>query len=215
MHRTVLTAVLVVPCLCAPARAAKTWYVSASVPSSGDGTSWETPFKTIQEGVDAATHGDTVIVARGTYAGTIRFHGKNISLTSSDPLDPSVVAATTIQYGYTVVAFYGTEDQTCTLSGFTISGGALGIDGWGSATRTRATVENNVVTGNSGDFGGGVAGCDGIIRNNVITRNHANFAGAGLAYCHGLIENNTIADNCVGVWCPSGSSLGRSPTPAQ
>ena len=31
------------------------WYVDASVSESGDGTSWETAFKTIQEGVNAAT----------------------------------------------------------------------------------------------------------------------------------------------------------------
>jgi hypothetical protein len=34
--------------------AAKSWYVDASVSQSGDGTSWEKAFQTIQEGINAA-----------------------------------------------------------------------------------------------------------------------------------------------------------------
>lgn len=118
------------PMLClGPYTHAATWYVDASVVSSGDGTSWDTAFKTIQEGIDAASHGDEVIAAPGTYSGNVRFKAKNITLTSTDPLDPNVVGRTTIRGGGPVVAFYGTEDQSCTLSGFTITGGAAGI--WG------------------------------------------------------------------------------------
>ena len=35
------------------------WYVDASVAQSGDGATWETAFKKIQEGIDAASDGDT------------------------------------------------------------------------------------------------------------------------------------------------------------
>ena len=45
---------------------AATYYVDGSVSSSGDGTSWDTAFKTIQEGIAAAFSSDTVIVAEGT-----------------------------------------------------------------------------------------------------------------------------------------------------
>jgi len=47
----------------------ETRYVDGSVSESGDGTSWETAFKTIQEGVDAASDADSVIVADGEYSG--------------------------------------------------------------------------------------------------------------------------------------------------
>ena len=49
--------------------APKTIYVDKNVTSSGDGTSWATAFKTIQEGVNAAstTEVDTVLVAPGEY----------------------------------------------------------------------------------------------------------------------------------------------------
>ena len=46
---------------------ADTNYVDASVGSSGAGTSWLLAFKTIQEGVDNVTDGDTVLVTNGTY----------------------------------------------------------------------------------------------------------------------------------------------------
>lgn len=49
--------------------APKTIYVDKNVASSGDGTSWASAFKTIQEGVNAAstTEVDTVLVAPGEY----------------------------------------------------------------------------------------------------------------------------------------------------
>lgn len=42
------------------------WYVDAGVTTSGDGTSWQTAFKKTQEGIEATSNGDTIIVARGT-----------------------------------------------------------------------------------------------------------------------------------------------------
>ena len=48
----------------------KTIYVDQKVETSGDGTSWKTAFKTIQEGVNKAskTEVDTILVAPGEYA---------------------------------------------------------------------------------------------------------------------------------------------------
>ena len=77
------TALLAALVLLPAARPAATWYVDASVSGSGDGSACQTAFKTIQEGMDAASDGDTVLVAPCTYFENIHFLGKNIILTST------------------------------------------------------------------------------------------------------------------------------------
>ena len=90
---------------------------------------------TIQAGIDAAVDGDEVIVSPGTYVENIHFNGKNITLRSTDPTNPSVVESTIIdgnQIG-NVVMFAGTETDSCTLSGFTITNGWMYLGGDGGA----------------------------------------------------------------------------------
>jgi len=183
---------------------AETWYVDHSVASSGDGKSRQTAFKTIQEGIDAASNGDTVIVAEGTYLESIGLKGKNITLTSTDPLAPSVVANTVIDGNKlgSVVTFSGREDETCVLSGFTVRNGK-GQYGGGVCGApplympSRATIQNNIISENSAEhWGGGLANCDGAIQNNLIVGNSAEHAG-GLHGCGGVIAYNTIRENSV------------------
>ena len=188
-----------------------TLYVDSSVSQSGNGLSWETALKTIQEGIDAASDGDTVTVAEGLYAQNIRFNGKNIVLRSTDPLDQAVVDSTIIDGNRagSVVTFVGTEDESCVISGFTIrngeaqlpSGKTYGGGIFGGAflflpfeVRMRATIRNNVIIDCFADRGGGISCCDGLIQNNTISQNSAG-RGGGLIYCNGLIEGNTVTGN--------------------
>jgi len=181
-----------------------TWHVKTSVASSGDGTTWETAFKSIREGIDIASDGDTVMVAQGTYMENVCFDGKNIVLRSTDPLDSDVVAKTIIDGSHagSVITFSGTEGETCVLAGFTVQNGYAeeggGIYGGTDDNRTRATVRNNVITANWAQYGGGLYGCSGTIRSNIIIDNSA-WSGGGLNRCHGLLQNNTIAGNSA-VW---------------
>ena len=185
---------------------AATWYVDASVASSGDGTTWATAFRTIQEGTNAASHGDTVLVAQGTYVENIEFNGKNITLTSTDPLNPAVVANTIIDGSQSgpVVTFSGTEDETCVLSGFTVRNGSAssgsGIRGSSGHVLSRATIRHNFIVNNRSSGGGaGLYACGGAIEDNVISGNstalYGETRGGGLWACHGTIQRNVISGN--------------------
>ena len=183
---------------------AATWYVDASVAASGDGHSPETPFKTIQEGIDAASDGDTVTVAEGVYVELVQFKGKNIALTSTNPLDPLVVAGTVIDAGQAgvVVTFAGTEKATCVLSGFTIRNGASpdggGICGGTWDYRTYATIRHNVIIENHGESGGGIRLCNGTIEDNIISNNSATYNGGGVDLCKSTFQNNRVFGNSAG-----------------
>jgi len=154
-------------------------------------------FAHILRAIVESRDGDEIIVSPGTYLEDIDFMGKNIILRSTDPLDPSVVKNTVIQGGGTVsvVTFDGTEESSCTLSGFTITGGNASHGGGINGNGTMATISHNIITGNEGAFGGGIQGCDGTITQNTITGNYARYSGGGLDRCDGSITRNFIIEN--------------------
>jgi len=85
---------------------------------------------TIQEAIDDAGPGDTVVVSPDRYPENIRFRGVDITVRSTDPSDPDIVAATIIEPGSSggglrtgpVVTFDDGESTDCILEGFTIRG---------------------------------------------------------------------------------------------
>jgi parallel beta-helix repeat protein len=83
----------------------------------------------IQNAINKASDGDIVIIKPGTYHGSIRFEGKDITIRSrkakkSDKVTPTVIAGTP---GRAAVTFADRESQKCLLEGFTITGGQQGI----------------------------------------------------------------------------------------
>jgi hypothetical protein len=172
-------------------------------------------FDNIQAAVNDCNVGDIIIVQPGLYLENINFLGKNITLTSTEPNNPDIVASTIIDGNEagSVVTFAGTESADCLLAGFTITRGT----GTGSHNRagggiygngTLATILYNNISGNQADApgfpagagGGGLYNCDGLIQYNVISENQAithdgTPRGGGLAYCDGTISNNIILNN--------------------
>jgi len=160
-------------------------------------------YATIQQAIQESNDGDVVIVNLGTYPENINFSGKNIVLTSTDPNDPEIVAATIIDGNGqgSVVTFENGETSKAVLTGFTITGGygtANLLFGeelvWGAGIYCKNAspiIKRNVIANNygalrTGDtlgecYGGGIAcvECEAIITQNII-RNNTSFAGAGI-----------------------------------
>ena len=180
---------------------------------------WE--INPLQAQIDAAQNGDIIVVPPGVYMGPLYFKGKNITLTSTDPTNPEIVASTVLKGRgtCTVVTFNGTENETCVLSGFTITNGyttirGAGVDGGdchamirhcifqnntangcagGGIWGIHGLIENCIVKNNSAKYGGGIAKCNATLRNCLIIQNRADMWGSGLNNCDGSILNCTIA----------------------
>jgi parallel beta-helix repeat protein len=166
------------------------------------------PFSRIQRGIDAAFDGAEVIVQSGTYTGDgnrdIDFLGKAITVHSTDPNDPNVVAATIINCNGTEAEphrgfyFHSGEDANSVVAGLTITNG-FG-DGQSSPDRR----------------GGGIrcVGASPRISGNIISRNWADRYGGGIFSEGGspIITGNTITGNSTyrgggGIACQGGSPI--------
>jgi hypothetical protein len=85
-------------------------------------------YSTIQSALNAAGAGETVILQPGSYDESINIPAKSVAVTSSDPHDPNIVAATILDgAGYRSVVVFSAGAGSPTLAGFTITNGANGI----------------------------------------------------------------------------------------
>jgi len=167
-------------------------------------------YDTIQKAIDAAIDGQTIIVNPGTYHENIQLKGRRITVQSSRPNNPSVVATTIIDGGKKGSVVTITGGDSSTLKGFTIRNGDAHYDGGGIyILSSNPTITGNTITKNKADRIGGeaIAGKGGgiyigssshpVITNNIITENISNFGGGGI-YCKDstpTITGNTITKN--------------------
>ena len=136
-------------------------------------------FATIQAAINAASDGDTVLVAPGTYTESIDFLGKAIAVESAQG-----PGGTTIDGGSqaTVVSFHSGESRAAVLQGFTIQHGVTTTQGGGiEIFGASPTVSGNVIANNQA--GGDGAGID------------VQSGGNPLRTSSPLITGNTITGN--------------------
>jgi Right handed beta helix region len=160
-------------------------------------------YRTIQEAIDSASPGDTVLVAPGRYQENIRFRGKGIVVASEylTRRNPGIIRRTIIDGSHpahadtaSVVLFVEQEDTTAVLLGFTITGGKGTV--WTDARDKTLYRE-----------GGGIL-CElssPIIEHNIIESNEAvdvrpgllSAGGGGIrcGYAEPIIRHNVIRGN--------------------
>ncbi len=131
--------------------AAETVYVDRNNPNCpGSGTESD-PFCQIQDGLNAAADGDTVLVSSGTYRETgLDFRGRVIHLVSRDGASTSVIDAELSSAA--AVGFLSGEGPGSILEGFTITRAYVAV----GCTDSSPTLRKNIISGN------GVCACTDI-----------------------------------------------------
>ena len=195
------------------------WHVDGNVSSSGDGRSWSSAFKTIQDALEVkiASGGDEIWVRKGTY---------KLSSPIFVPLDVGIYGGfgggetkieqrdwrnniTTIDGQNSVYhCFYVVADAT--IDGFTVTGGnandnqsETGDDSGGGffITQSAPTIANCKIINNHGIVGGGIFNffiSIPTITNCTISGNTASYWAGGIfneAYSSPTITNSLIVDN--------------------
>jgi predicted outer membrane repeat protein len=164
-------------------------------------------YPTIQSAIDAASGGDTVLVAPGTYVENIDFLGKAIIVKSSEGPEATVIDG---NKDGSVVVFINSETADSVIEGFTITNGNAFVNplfdhgGGVRCVNSSPTIKANIITKNYPPgvcgLGGGIY-CEGIgfsptIVDNTISENEAD-SGGGI-YCldsSPVISNNTVELN--------------------
>jgi len=150
---------------------------------------------TIQDGINAAVNGDTVLVAPGTYNENINFNGKAIVVTSSGGPKVTIIDGGSLG---AVVTFSTGETNGSVLSGFTLQHG----DNSGVYMNFASpVVKNNIIANNTAEFGAGMyiggASTAQVLRNTFIG-NVASAGGGAIGLFDAgsvRIENNRITKN--------------------
>jgi hypothetical protein len=158
---------------------------------------WATAATNIQDAVDAANPGDTVLVNDGDYQTGSRLSSdgatNRVVVTNALTLQSiNGSAATVIDGGNVMRCVYLVDGAS--LAGFTITNGNAGWknDGGGvCCTSTNVLVSNCLVISNSSGYGGGVI--SGTVNNCILSDNYSSGQGGGAVGC--ILNNCVISNN--------------------
>ena len=205
-HKTSrLLAVMIHFCIIVPGVWGSTHYVWTNSPSpSAPYSSWSTAAHVIQDAVNAASPGDTVLATNGVYsAGSVTNtydygEGNRVALTNAvtlcsvnGPLVTTIVGSQDPTLPLRCV-FLGTNAM---LTGFTITGGAVGLLTSAGFTKFGG---GGVYGRTAADFSIGGSIVSNCVISNCISRAGYNSFGGGVIYCtvidSQLINNSSYID---------------------
>jgi Calx-beta domain len=174
------------------ARAATVWHVSPG--NAGACTQADPNCATIQAAVTAASAGDTIQVAAGTYAEHVTVN-KNLTVNGAG-------AALTFVDGTQTGTVFTVNTAAVSLSGMTIANGKTSANGGGIFNNGATLSVNGCTIGNNsanGD-GGGIANDNGTLNvtSSTVSSNFAASGGGGISNSNAgtlSVANSTVNNN--------------------
>ncbi|UCF42572.1 MAG: hypothetical protein JSV99_08205 [Planctomycetota bacterium] len=180
-------------------------------------------YGTIQEAIDDCNDGDGVKVAPGRYAGDgnrdIDYGGKSITVFSTDPSDPNIVAGTVIDCEgseedmHRGFIFENGENGNSVIDGFTITNGCTTQGGAINFWESGATIRNCILSENRATYvGGAVHSIWGNINiSRCVIAHNTSGRHSGAIYCGGgalSVDRSVVTGNSAEEYC-GGISFGR------
>jgi len=176
-------------------------------------------FDTIQDGIDAATNGDIVMVHDETWKGDknknllLENPDRVITVTSENGAASTIIDCEGVGRGFTF------DGESSVVNGFTIMNGSETNGGGIACQNSSPIIVNNIIINNTAAaVGGGIvvagASSNPMIIGNIIARNLAANYGGGICAANDAsptIINSTITENSAGVGggglgCPQGNA---------
>jgi hypothetical protein len=176
----------------------------------------EHPFDSIQEALDVAREGVSILVRPGTYRENIDLLRKNVRVIGRDPNDPAGGSWPVIEGTEEdpVVRVDGGQRSTCLLTGFVITHGNGHWAGAITCTGASPIIDHCLIVGNrAADPNGATVYCDdsrAMLTNCTIADNYAGRQGAALT----LIDSDvTVLDSILWDNLPNEIRVGGTSVP--